>query len=162
LAVVGDGFLSVQTKDGVRYTRDGRLIMNVDGTLVHASSGNPVLSADGQSIVLDTASQAPIKIDEAGQVLQGERPAGRLALVDFADRRQIEKVGQNLYSADGQKPIESRGNIRQSAYEASSVEPASVLVDLISASRAYEANARLISLQDESLGRVVNELGRVG
>ena len=47
-------------------------------------------------------------------------------------------------------------------YEASSVEPVSALVDMISTARAYEANAKMIALQDESLGRVVNDLGRVG
>ncbi|HVP11929.1 MAG TPA: flagellar hook-basal body protein [Phycisphaerae bacterium] len=162
LAVEGDGFLTVQTKDGARYTRDGRLLMNADGELVHAASGGAVLGNDSQPIVLDPVAREAVKIDESGQVSQGERIAGRLALVDFGDRQQLGKVGENLYSANGLKGTEAHGSIRQSAYEASTVEPANVLVDLISASRAYEANARLIALQDDSLGRVVNELGRVG
>ena len=162
LAIDGDGFLTVRTKEGLRYTRDGRLAMNADGMLVHAASGRAVLSTDGQPIVVDPTSRDPVKVDDSGQVRQGDHIAGRLALVDFADLRQIEKTGENLYASDGQKPVEGRGRIRQSAYEASSVEPASVLVDLISASRAYEANAKLITLQDDSLSRVVNELGRVG
>jgi flagellar basal-body rod protein FlgF len=162
LAIDGGGFLTVETKDGPRYTRDGRLTMNVDGSLIQTASGCPVLGTDGQQITLDPLLKDPVRIDVTGRVRQGDRVAGQLALVDFADRTQIEKTGWNLYSAAGQQRIEGRGVIRQSAYEASSVEPATALVELISASRAYEANARLISLQDESLGRVVNELGRVG
>jgi flagellar basal-body rod protein FlgF len=162
LAINGDGFLAVQTKDGPRYTRDGRLAMAVDGTLIHAASGRPVLSSEGQPITVDPASQTAISIDSSGRVSQGDRVAGTLALVDFADRGQLEKTGQTLFAANGQKSIEAGGSIKQAAYEASSVEPVAALVDLISASRAYEANARLVSLQDESLGRVVNELGRVG
>jgi flagellar basal-body rod protein FlgF len=162
LAIDGDGFLTVQTKDGSRYTRDGRLAMTAEGLLVHAASGRPVLGTDGQTIVVDPTAGKPVRVDDTGEVRQGERIAGRLALVDFADRKRIDKAGENLFSSDGQKPVEGRGRIRQSAYETSSVEPASVLVDLISASRAYEANAKLIALQDDSLSRVVNELGRVG
>lgn len=162
VAVDGEGFLMVQSRDGVRYTRDGRLIMDNQGALVHAATGGAVLGFDGQPIVLDGTSSERIRIDESGQVRQGERSVGRLALVDFADHRQLEKTGGNLYAADaGSRREEAGGRIKQSAYEASGVEPISALVEMIEAARAYEANARLISLQDESLGRVVSELGRV-
>lgn len=161
VAVDGEGFLVVKTKDGPRYSRDGRLTMNADGTLVQAASGAAVLDAQGQSIRLDSSSLESIKIDSSGQVRQGGAVAGQLALVDFADRRQIEKVGQNLYAANGVQPKPARGGIKQNAYEASGVEPVSALVEMISAARAYEANAKLITLQDESLGRVVTDLGRV-
>jgi flagellar basal-body rod protein FlgF len=162
VAVDGDGFFTVQTKDGPRYTRDGRFSKNTEGVLVHLASGGAMLGTDGFPITLDPVSQAPIKIDEGGRVSQGDRMAGRMALVDFADRKQIEKTGQNLFSANGQQRIDGTGRVRQSMYEASSVEPVNTLVDMISTARAYEANAKLISLQDESLGRVVNDLGRVG
>jgi flagellar hook-basal body protein len=85
VAIEGSGFLTVQTPDGPRYTRDGRLTLNRDGELRHASSGFPVVDGDGKSIVLDASQPRLIKIDEQGQVKQGER-AGRLGAVDFADR----------------------------------------------------------------------------
>ena len=33
---------------------------------------------------------------------------------------------------------------------------------MMSASRAYEANQRLVQMQDDLLGKAVNEVGRVG
>ncbi len=162
VAVDGEGFLMVQSRDGVRYTRDGRFVMDNQGSLVHASTGGAVLNADGQPIMLDPSSSEPVRIDESGQVRQGERSVGRLALVAFADHRQLDKIGGNLYAADAAaRSQKAGGRIKQSAYEASGVEPISALVEMIAATRAYEANARLISLQDESLGRVVSDLGRV-
>jgi flagellar basal-body rod protein FlgF len=161
-AIDGDGFFTVQTKDGPQYTRDGRFSKNAEGTLVHLASGGAALGSDGLPITLDPASKKAVQIDDTGLVRQGDRVAGRLALVDFADRKQIEKTGQNLFSANGQQRIDGTGRVKQSVYEASSVEPVSALVDMISTARAYEANAKMISLQDESLGRVVNDLGRVG
>ena len=43
VAVDGDGFFTVQTKDGPQYTRDGRFSMNTDGALIHSASGGAVL-----------------------------------------------------------------------------------------------------------------------
>jgi len=162
VAVDGSGFLTVQSRDGLRYTRDGRLMVDSTGRLVHAATGDAVLGADGQPIVLEPGSTEPIHIDETGQVRQGRQGAGQLALVDFADHQQLQKVGGNVYAADaGAQRVEAHGLIKQSAYEASGVEPITTLVEMIETTRAYEANARLISLQDESLGRAVSELGRV-
>jgi flagellar basal body rod protein FlgG len=161
VAVVGDGFLTVQTPQGRRYTRDGRLTLDRGGALIHVATGGAVLDAQGQPIYLDPASKDRIMIDSEGVVKQGNNIAGRLGLADFADRQQLEKVGQNLFSAEGLRSIEGRGQIRQYATEGSGVDPVSTLVEMIAATRAYEANARLLTLQDETLGRVVNDVGRV-
>jgi len=158
----GEGFLVVQTPDGARYTRDGRMMMNAGGMLVHAVSGAAVLDGEGQPIFLDPSIKGRINIDESGRISQGRIPAGRLGMVDFPDTRKLEKVGQDLFAADGIRPVEARPAVKQNAYEASGVEPITALVEMIAAGRAYESNARMISLQDESLGRMVSELGRIG
>ena len=46
------------------------------------------------------------------------------------------------------------------ALERSAADPVRELTGMIEAQRAYEANARMISLQDDTLGRVVNDLAR--
>ena len=71
-------------------------------------------------------------------------------------------MGQNLLSGAGAREIPAKGEIEQYHVEQSGVEPVAALTDMISASRAYQLNATMISLQDESMGRVVNELGRIG
>jgi flagellar basal-body rod protein FlgF len=160
VAVAGNGFLSVRTPEGIRYTRDGRLTLDRSGTLVQANSGAPVVDAQGQTIALDPQNVKAIKIDGTGVVRQGDNVAGRLNLVDFADRQALDKVGQNQYAAGQAQPIAATGTVRQFAYEGSNVDPAQTLVEMISAARAYEMNARMISMQDETLGRAVTEVGR--
>jgi flagellar basal-body rod protein FlgG len=162
LAILDNGFLAVQTPDGARYTRDGRLVADNEGTLRHVASGGAVLGADGQPIVIDPAAKGLVRIDESGRISQGDAIIGKLGLVDFQDRQALEKAGQNLYDSRGTPQIAATGQIKQGAYEASGVEPATALVDMISAARAYEMNVSLISMQDESLGRAVNEVGRIG
>jgi flagellar basal body rod protein FlgG len=161
VAIQGDGFLRVQTADGDRVTRDGRLVMQKDGTLLHAVSGGAVLDVQGRSISLDPNRSGQLNIDAAGRVRQGDAVIGQLALVDVADRQALEKVGKNLFSAGKALQTPGRGEIRQFFTEESVVEPVTELVDMMAASRAYQLNATMISLQDESLGRTVNELGRI-
>jgi flagellar basal-body rod protein FlgG len=74
----------------------------------------------------------------------------------------LEKQGHSLYASPLQKPHAGRGSVRQGAYEASAVEPITTMVDMMAATRAYEMNASMISLQDQSLGRAVNDVGRLG
>ena len=133
-----------------------------DGTLRHIASGGAVLDVRGRPIAIDPSAKGLVKIDQLGRVSQGDTIIGRLGLVDFEDRQALEKAGQNLYDAQGTRQIVATGQIKQGAYEASGVEPATALVDMISAARAYEMNVSLISMQDETLGRAVNEVGRIG
>lgn len=161
VGIAGDGFLTVQTPNGPRYTRDGRMTLDRDGTLVHVATGTAVLDPQGQQIVLDPSSNQKIKIDSQGVVRQGDTTVGRLALVDFPDRRVLEKTGQTLFDAGKVRPAEATGQIKQYAFEGSTVNPTQTLVEMITATREYEANARMITLQDETLGRLVNEVGRV-
>ncbi len=162
LAIDGDGFFTLRTREGLRYTRDGRMMMDANGNLVHAATGAAVIDGRGVPIGLDRDSRDPIEINGLGQLRQGENDAGRLAIVDFADRQALQKIGQNLFSADGVPQIEATGSVRQGMIEDSSVEPMTALVEMIEVTRTYEMNARMLSIQDETLGRVVNELGRIG
>lgn len=162
VAVTGDGFLAVETASGVRYTRDGRMVMADDGVLRHAASGGVMLDLKDRPIVFDPAGRGDVKIDSLGRVKQGDDIVGRLALVDFRDPQQLEKMGRNLYSGDRAGRVDAKGTFRQFAYEASGVEPAASLVEMIAAARAYEMNVSMISMQDESLSRAVNEVGRLG
>lgn len=160
VAIDGDGFLAVRGPDGTRYTRDARLYRAEDGALIHAASGESVLDKAGNPIVLD--SDAAVEIDQRGRLSQGGSVVAQLELVDFRDREQLVKVGKNLFSGDGARRINAEGRIRQFATEASGVEPTSALVEMIAAARAYEMNASMLSMQNESLGRAVNEVGRIG
>jgi flagellar basal-body rod protein FlgF len=161
-ALDGEGFFSVQGRTGTSYTRDGRMIMDKTGTLIHAASGRPMLSAEGRPIVLNPSDKTEITIDAAGRIRQGGEVSGTLGIVAFDDPRKLTKAGENLYAADGARSRESHAEVRQGYYETSGVKAVDALVEMIAASRAYQMNATMISMQDQSLGRAVNDVGKVG
>ena len=59
-------------------------------------------------------------------------------------------------------PEPATAPVRQGFLEMSTVSPVLEMVNLIHTFRAYEANQRMITLQDQIMGRTVNDVGRVG
>jgi len=161
LALQGAGFLAVRTDDGVQYTRDGRLTLDESGALLHVASGGAVVDDQGQPIVVNARQRGAIEIDESGRVRQGATNVGKLGLFDFEDPQVLRKTGENLYAANGARPVPANTEVRQGLIEASGVDPTLALTDMIAATRAYELGASMIRMQDESLGRVVNDVGRI-
>lgn len=162
VAIDGGGFLTIQTADGLRYTRDGRMTHDTDGTLIHVASGGPVLDTAGNPIGLNPGTAKDVSIDRRGRIIQDGNEIAQLGIVDFDDRSKLQKEGTNLFSGDQARRIAAGGAVRQKMIENSLAEPTMTLVDMIAATRAYEINASMLAMQDDTLGRAVNELGRLG
>lgn len=154
IALDGPGFLAVEQHGEMLYTRDGRLTMQRDGLLVAAIDGAPVLGKGGVQIRLNPyGGQATI--DSQGYVSQDGAVVGQLELVDFENYLALTKVGANRFLG----PVEGRYaapvRVHGEYVEQATVEPVTELVTMMEASRAYQVNARMITMQDESLGRLI-------
>ena len=66
-------------------------------------------------------------------------------------------------SADEPVPVAAGDNVTlmQGYVERSNVNAATVMVEMMSAARAYEANQKMIQFYDRTLEKAVNEVGRV-
>lgn len=160
VAVQGRGFLMVRSEGRQFLTRDGRMTVDERGRLLLAADGAAVLSDGGAPIGIPRADR-PVSIDDAGRVVQDGAVVARLGLTDVADHRALVKAGGGRYLApeDGRVPAEAL--VQSGYYEASGVAPVATLVQMIEASRAYQINAQMISLQDQTAGRLINEVSRV-
>lgn len=161
--IKGPGFLPVQQSGGaasqVCYTRDGRLTIDGSNYLATAEGGHLVLDRGGRPIQLDRAKQTLIGTD--GTISQEGEVLGQLEVTDFEDPHVLRKIGGNLYAnPTGAVGTPKRADLASMALERSTVDPVKELVAMIESQRAYEANARLIQLQDEALGKVINDLPR--
>jgi flagellar basal-body rod protein FlgF len=163
VALQGDGFLSVSDGSETRFTRDGRMTINAAGQLVMvAGSGRfRVLDDSGQPIKIDSSNSGALNIASDGTIRQGSDVVARLSVVEFADRGQLVKIGSNLYRNHGDAPNKSIAQVMSGYIEASTANPITGLGQMIRASRAYQLNANLVSLQDNTLGQVVNTVGRI-
>ncbi|HET7267206.1 MAG TPA: flagellar hook protein FlgE [Oleiagrimonas sp.] len=95
---------------------------------------------------------------------QQSRSLGTIALANFRDKAGLEPVGNNAWKetgASGQPLLGTAGTgkfgtLEGSALEASNVDLASQLVNLIIAQRTYQANAQTVKVQDHILQSTVN------
>lgn len=157
-AIAGRGFFAVQTDEGTRYTRDGEFTIDSQGQLVTAQGGWPVLSEQGTPIAMGEDTKN-VSLTTDGRLMVNNQPFASLQIVDFDDSTMLRKIGRNLVASETKgQPIQA--HLRVNAFEKSNVEPMSEMASMIEASRAYQINAQMLSMQDESLGRLVNEVAR--
>lgn len=160
LAVDGQGFFTVQTARGERYTRDGRFTLSPDGRLT-TQSGDPVMGEGGEITI--NPELGPVTISADGVLSQSGQTIGKISVVNFADLSGLSKDGDNLFrntSSLGAQPATS-AQIRQGMLESSNVDSISQVTRLIEISRAYESLARTIENTAELSRRSVERLGRV-
>lgn len=159
LALEGPGFLAVGVDGQVLLTRDGRLEVDSAGRLVAASDGAPVLGVGGVPIHLSPHGGRPT-FDERGRVFQDGALVGELELVDVEDYGALRKVGAARFAAPDKAGFRARALVRSGYAEGSGVEPLRELVSMIEAARAYQMNAQMIALQDQTVGRLISVITR--
>lgn len=166
LGIEGDGFFSVQTAAGTRYTRDGRFSTDAQNRIVD-KAGNPVLDAGGSPITVNPTLSAPTIARDGtvsqtgpnGQVSQ----IGKIGVVRFANLAALSKGGDNLYAdGSGQAPqVSTNAVIHQGAFERSNVQPISEITNLIEITRTYERVQDMMGSTGDLSGRAIDALGKL-
>ncbi|MEO6014393.1 MAG: flagellar basal-body rod protein FlgF, partial [Devosia sp.] len=127
VALMGNGFLSVQTPDGLRYTRNGALQMDASGTLVDLN-GYPVLGESGPIKFADSDTDISIAAD--GTVSTNNGSKGKLSLTEFTDPQILARQGDNYFSGPtGDKATRTR--IMQASIERSNVSGVTEMTTMI-------------------------------
>lgn len=163
VGIEGNGFFAVREGKQTLLTRDGRLLIDKDGNLITGGT-NPARVLDHEGNPIQLNPNLPTQIDETGQIYQQEQVVGRLGVYDVADHRQLMKMGEGRFLAgpDAGSMTQGSGLVRSGFLERANVSPASELTQLIETQRLLEANANMIRYQDAMLGRLVNDVGKIG
>lgn len=155
VALEGDGFFVLAGPAGPVYTRQGNFQLDQKGRLVSAT-GLAVMGEGGE-IVLPTAEP---RIDQQGNVWDGQNAVARLRLVQFAKPGELEALGGGVFSAGSAAPapIETV-NVRQGFLEASNVTAMHEMVKLIEIMRHFETSQRVLKGYDAMNGIALTTLG---
>jgi flagellar basal-body rod protein FlgG len=157
VALQGPGFLTVETPVGERFTRNGDFTVNADGELT-TSDGYKVLG-DGGAISVNGGN---VEFDTSGTVLVDNQPVGKLRVAEFDDPALLERYGQSLFA-----PVEKAGAPRPGdnttvvpgSLEGSNVQIPFEMAQMTLGLRMYNANQKVINSVDETMGRLINEVG---
>lgn len=155
VALVGAGFLVVQTTRGQRYTRAGNLTRNRDGQLV-TQDGSLVVGEAGPI----TLPAGEVTIGADGSIAGQGKTVGRLKVVRFSHpgTELVQEGGTLFATAEGRAPQEDRQTqFRQGVLEMSNVDPLRELVTLIQLQREFEALQRSVKLKltgEDQIGKI--------
>ncbi len=164
LALSGDGFFAIEftNKAGetsTMYTRAGQFTLNKDGYLV-TEEGDYVLDTQNKRIQLNTLTDA--SISTTGLISQDGKDIAQIQVADFEDYDYLEKYGETYYRPlEGARQTTGTASINSGYLEMSNVQIVSEMVNLISITRAYESNQKIVQTYDESLEIAVNQLGKL-
>jgi flagellar basal-body rod protein FlgF len=158
VGVAGSGFLTVQSAQGVVYTRDGSFHVTAAGQLV-TSQGNAVLGEQGP-VILPSGSVA---ISSDGTISVEGTVVDKLKLAEFPPGTNLVAVGNATYSApNGSALVAAESSVRQGMLEGSNVSPTEGVVQLITVQRNTEMLARALSALDGQLNQLaVQDLPKV-
>lgn len=164
LAVSGNGFFQVRVTDkngnsSIKYTRDGNFDMTSEGFIVDVD-GNHLQGRNGD-VQVDPAAKS-IAIGSNGTIEADGAVIDQIQITDFEDYDYLKKFGDTMYEAvDGASEIAAAGEIEQGYLEQSNVNVVSEMVNMITITRAYEANQKVIKTVDTMLDKSANSVGRV-
>jgi flagellar basal-body rod protein FlgG len=167
LAISGEGLFSVRTSDRkIAFTRAGNFTRNADGRLAlpNGATLRGVLLPHG-AISFAVSSDGRVRARVIGKPQPVD--AGRISLSAFSDNASLMFGQDGLFyagAAAGQRyeaPAGTAGfgTIRQRCLERSNVSIVAAMMSILSAQRAYEANAKSVQAADEML-RLANNLQR--
>ncbi len=153
-----DSFFSVDHQGKQLLTRAGNFMFDSRGTLV-TPNGDTVRGTNGGPITINPALSYEVS-DDGAIVQAGARQ--QMMLVKPRALGDLSRVGENLF--ESLTPVQEVANSQRSlvsgALESSAVEPTGAMMQLIEASRVYEANIRMIQSQDESMGQLIGRVLR--
>jgi len=157
-------FFAVQPSWGgdVRFTRAGHFIVGDTGELL-TPTGDRLLDIDGDPIVVDQDWDVHVREDGVvAAVVEGETvPIAQIAVVATTDHRGLTKVGDNLFELNGAEWDAPPGRVRSGYVEQSATHAVEEMVNMIEASRVYEANMKFVTMQDDTLGQTVRRIAAV-
>jgi flagellar basal-body rod protein FlgF len=166
IAVSGDGFLTVQTPRGERYTRNGALQINNQGQLV-TSEGLQVIGENGPIVFQPNDRDISIGVDGLISVREGNNTTdsqrGKLRLAGFAEPQKLQKDGASTYMAPAGVAPQPATNVRvsQGVIEKSNVSSVMEMTRMVEVTRTYTQIAGMLQQQSDMRRQAIEKLAEV-
>ena len=141
LAIEGEGFFTIQTKQGNAYTRNGSFVLNKNKELV-TPSGELVLGENGK-IIIDGQS---ININKDGSIFVDDVLAGKIKISSFKDPFALSRSTSGYFVDDGKAGFKNPTSygISEGYLEMSNVNAIREMTDMMEIQRTFETYQKVI------------------
>ncbi|MDA8328440.1 MAG: flagellar basal-body rod protein FlgG [Betaproteobacteria bacterium] len=160
VAIQGAGFFQILMPDGTTgYTRDGSFQVNSQGQLVNSSgySVQPPITIPANALSVTIGLDGTVSVTQQG--VTGSVQVGSMQLATFINPAGLQSNGGNILaetsssgSASTNTPgTNGAGTVNQGYVEASNVNVAEEMVNMIQTQQAYEINSKAITTSDQMM-----------
>jgi len=158
-AIQGEGFFTVQTNEGLAYTRKGSFLLNGNKELT-TEAGWPVLGDGGRISVRG----ADVRIEGNGSVVVDGSAVGRLKISRFGQPAELKKRGDSLFVDGGnaQPKRSEQPRIAQGSIERSNTRVVEQMVAMIEVQRMFETYTKIVQSLSEIDRLSTNRVGKLG
>lgn len=158
LAIEREGFFTIQTKNGVAYTRNGSFMLNNNGELV-TTSGDYVMGESGKIVI----SGESVAVDADGSIQVDGSVVGKLKITAFSNPGDISRSATGQYVDGGKAEAKKADNYKiASGYlEQSNVNSVKEMVDMIDIQRTFETYQKIILTMTELDKISTNRIGKL-
>lgn len=153
LAITGDGYFQVRRSDtgDTALTRAGAFTVDATGQVVTAEGDRlvpPIQIPRGTDL-------ATVKIGQDGTVSAAGRRIGQIQLVTVPAPTGLSAAGNGYFTptaaSGGVRRAGAQSGIQQGVLEASNVDLADAMVDMMDAQRSYSMASKAIHMQDQMM-----------
>jgi len=158
VAIRGDGYFTIQTPLGNRYTRNGHFMLDSTGQVV-TGQGYPVLSQNGSPLVIPQGS-GQITIGADGSVSTAQGQIGTLGVVTFPDQQAMTETLGGYFMTDQPPQAPTDTKLMQATLEGSNVEPIIEITRLLSSQRSVDYTKTFVSTLATQTSNAIDRLGK--
>ncbi len=156
IAIDGNGFFTLETDKGMRYTRNGQFQLSSNGEII-TDTGSKLLGQSGPIKIPKDGRE--IVIDNKGVVRVDGNDAGELIITNFTDLTKLVPTGDSAFTAP-LETINENGDVKfrvaQGYLERSNVNVVMEMVDMITNMRSYEASNNVIKTFSDLMERLIS------
>lgn len=149
IALVGNGFLGINTPSGVQYTRAGNLTMDSEGILRNAL-GLEVADEGGGNITIPRDAREII-IDKKGNIFTENGQIAQVMVREFNNYQNLNPAGNGLYVTTEAGIPGGKTSVLQGRLEGSNVQAVVEMTRMIDVSREYQAVQNMMNSEHERL-----------
>ena len=161
IAIDGEGFFTIETEQGLRYTRNGQFKLSGNGEII-TSNGGKVLGQSGPLII--PKGKSSLTIDGSGKIKSDNSTIGELLINNFKEKSSLIPIGSSLFMASpeaAQDPSNRNYTIAQGYLEQSNVNVVTEMVEMIENMRNYEASNYLIKNFSDTLHQLISSQSNI-
>jgi flagellar basal-body rod protein FlgF len=161
VALVGPGYIAVQTESGIRYTRAGSFRPDAQGRLV-LGNGAQLLADNGGPITIH-AGETSVEIDRRGTITGKDGKIARMRVVAIDNEQAMRRTGENLLTTDAEaKPMDDKKTkVAQGMLEGSNVQGVLEIAQMIELTRRYQSASRIVDQENDRSRRTIEKLTRL-